>query len=299
MPIPEEEGHGEGGMRVRPGRIEVHVDGKRAGPPDGDGREKRPAFVDVLPHETERKEQSKKTVDRRSERHGDAIGSGEAVRGDGRTQGARDQDAGVSQKKKRGPEDGGADGEVVVEMAGGRSKVGFGLAVFVEARPAEAGVGVLIVLREIETVLNQRSPGKSVVTDAIAAHPRIEEREREKKQKKQQALGLASASGGRWAEVLLVHERGTRRKLLLSPATIVKGQHHDVERNSQDRGRDLVTANNRGSIVPHDVISELDIRELERVAFRRVGGETRRMNTIVVRGPSQRLLNTSTVTRLH
>jgi len=40
-----------------------------------------------------------------------------------------------------------------------------------------------------------------------------------------------------------------------------------VEPNSEDRGRDLVTANNRGRIVHHDVISELDIRELERGCF--------------------------------
>jgi hypothetical protein len=31
----------------------------------------------------------------------------------------------------------------------------------------------------------------------------------------------------------------------------------------EDRGRDLVTANNRGSIVPHDLPSELDMRELK------------------------------------
>jgi hypothetical protein len=45
------------------------------------------------------------------------------------------------------------------------------------------------------------------------------------------------------------------------------GQHHDVEPNSQDRGRDLVTANNRGGIVPHDFISELDIRGLKGSCF--------------------------------
>src|SRR6266550_502061 len=78
------------------------------------------------------------------------------------------------------------------------------------------------------------------------------------------------AAKRRGAEVLLGHERGTRRTLLLSPAAILTGQHHDVEPISQDRGRDLVTANNRGGIVHHDVISESDIRELKR-AFIRAG----------------------------
>ncbi len=55
MPIPEEKSDGESGMRVRPRRIEVHVDGQRAGPPDGDSGEERPTLVDVLARETESK----------------------------------------------------------------------------------------------------------------------------------------------------------------------------------------------------------------------------------------------------
>jgi hypothetical protein len=44
-----------------------------------------------------------------------------------------------------------------------------------------------------------------------------------------------------------------------------------VEPISQDRGRDLLTANNRGGIVPHAWTSELDIRELNSVALIRAG----------------------------
>ena len=53
MPIPEEKSDGESGMRVRPRRIEVHVDGQGASPPDGDRGEERPTFADVLARETE------------------------------------------------------------------------------------------------------------------------------------------------------------------------------------------------------------------------------------------------------
>src|SRR6266404_2231143 len=77
MPIPEEESDGESRMRVRPGGIEIHVDGKRAGPPDGDGGEERAAFADVLAGETEGEQQTQKTVDGGGERHSDAVGSGE------------------------------------------------------------------------------------------------------------------------------------------------------------------------------------------------------------------------------
>src|SRR5882724_8697198 len=103
MPIPEEESDGKGGMRVGPGGIEVHVDGKRAGPPDGDGGEERPTLVDVLARETEGEEQAEKTVDGGGEGHGDAIGSGETVGGDGGTQSTGEKNAGMGKEKERTP----------------------------------------------------------------------------------------------------------------------------------------------------------------------------------------------------
>jgi len=169
----------------------------------------------------------------------------------------------VGKEKKRSPENGGADGEVVVEMAGGRAKVGLRLTIFVEARAAKTFVGMPVVFGEIEIVLNQRGAGKGVITDAIAAHPGIEKWERTKKEKKKQALGITRAGKRRWAEVLPMHERGTRRKLPLSPATIITAQ----QPISQDRGRDLVTAKDRGGSIPHDFTSKLNIRKLKRGAF--------------------------------
>ena len=44
-----------------------------------------------------------------------------------------------------------------------------------------------------------------------------------------------------------------------------------MEPNSQDRGRDLVTANNRGGIVAHNFASQLDISKLNGVALIRAG----------------------------
>jgi hypothetical protein len=51
-----------------------------------------------------------------------------------------------------------------------------------------------VVFGEIEIVLNQWGAGKCVITDAIAAHPRIEKWEREKKKKHKQALGITRAA---------------------------------------------------------------------------------------------------------
>jgi hypothetical protein len=64
----------------------------------------------------------------------------------------------------------------------------------------------------------------------------------------------------------LIHEGNTRRKPCLFPAAIITGQHRDVEPISPEQRRNLVTANNRGGIVPHDFTLQLDIRELDRVA---------------------------------
>jgi len=53
VPIPNKKGNGDSGMRVGPGGIEIHVDGKRAGPPDGEGGEKRPALLHILAGDAE------------------------------------------------------------------------------------------------------------------------------------------------------------------------------------------------------------------------------------------------------
>ena len=82
-------------------------------------------------------------------------------------------------EEERCPENCGADGEMILEMAGGGAKFGFGLVVFVEARAAEAFVGELIVFGEIETVLDERSASKSIIADAVAAHPGIQKRKGE------------------------------------------------------------------------------------------------------------------------
>ena len=105
--------------------------------------------------------------------------------------GTREKNAGVGDKQKRSPENGGADGEVIFEVAGASAKFSGGLAVFVETIFAEAGVGLLIVMSEIEIVLDERSARVGVVADAVSAHPGIEHGQREKKEHKEKALRFA------------------------------------------------------------------------------------------------------------
>src|SRR5260370_39032400 len=131
----------------------------------------------------------------------------------------------MREEKKRSPENRWADGEMILEVARGRSKIGPGLVAFVEARPAETFVGVLIVLGESQTVPDQRSARKSVVANAIAAHPGIQKRKRAQEKKKKPALRFARAMHGRRAEILPIHERGSPpNNFSILAATIIT--HH-------------------------------------------------------------------------
>jgi hypothetical protein len=170
-----------------------------------------------LTRETEGQQQAEKTVDGGGQRHDDAIRRGKTVGGDGGTEGTREKDTGMREEEKRRPEDPGADREMVFEVASGLAKEGSGLVVFVEARAAEAFVGMAVIFGEIEIMLDKRSASEGIVADTIAAHPRIEKRNREKKKKKEKPLRFARRPRGRCTEVLLVHERGTRRKSFRTP----------------------------------------------------------------------------------
>src|SRR5271165_5268848 len=191
MPVPQKKRNNKSRVRVRPGRIEVHVNGKRAGPPDCQCCEQRPGLVNIFAGDAKRNQQAKKTVERRGEGDGDTVRSGKTVRGNRGAEGTREQDAGMGDEQKRSPEDRRSDGEVIFEVAGAGAKFSSGLAVFVEAIFAEASVGLLIVMGEIETVLDERSARVGVVADTVSAHPGIEYGQREKKEHKKEALRFA------------------------------------------------------------------------------------------------------------
>ena len=176
---------------MRPGRIEVHVNRKRAGPPDCQCGEQSPGFVDIFAGDAKRNQQAEKTVERRGERHGDTVGRGKTVGRNRGAEGTREKNAGVGDKQKRRPEDGRTDGEVIFDMAGASAKCSGGLAVFVEAIFAETGVGLLIVVSEIEIVLDERSARERVIANAVSAHPGIQYRQRKQEEHKEKAFCFA------------------------------------------------------------------------------------------------------------
>jgi hypothetical protein len=97
----------------------------------------------------------------------------------------------VRDEKKRGPENGGADRKVILDMAGARAKFRRGLPVFVEAVFAEADVGFLVVTEEVEIMLDQRRARVGVVANAVSAHPGIEHGQGEQKENHKEALCFA------------------------------------------------------------------------------------------------------------
>jgi hypothetical protein len=83
--------------------------------------------------------------------------------------------------------------------------------VFVNARLAEALVGMPIILGEIEVVLDELSADKGVVADTIAAHPRIEERECEHENQAQEKLSKYRELTGQEREPKAKNARATTR----------------------------------------------------------------------------------------
>src|SRR6202030_4874182 len=81
MPIKNKQRNGEGGMRVRPGRIEIHINWKRAGPPDRKRREKGPQISGILARQAKRQQQPEEAPERGAKSHSQAVRTGEAVRG--------------------------------------------------------------------------------------------------------------------------------------------------------------------------------------------------------------------------
>src|SRR5256885_9387315 len=173
QPVREEDGDDESRVSVRPGWIEVHVDGERAAAPNGEIGEESPTFGDKFFGETKGEEESEKTVDRCAKGHRVAIRRGETVGGHAGPEGAGDKNATVRHEKKRRPKDGRTNGEMIFKMAGRRAEVSARLAGFVETAFAETGVGMLIVGGEIEIVLNEERAGVGVITDAVASDPGI------------------------------------------------------------------------------------------------------------------------------
>ena len=62
-PIPKEERDGKSGVGVGPGGIEIHVDGQRTAPPDGQSGQESPGGMDEVASEAEGEQEGEEAVD--------------------------------------------------------------------------------------------------------------------------------------------------------------------------------------------------------------------------------------------
>ena len=95
----------------------------------------------------------------------------------------KNEEMGGQQKWR--PENRGSNRKMVIHVARGRVLHRKKIPFLVRSSAAESRVGPEPVLLEIEIVLDEQRPAESVVSDAVAAHPRIDERERQDEKKSQ------------------------------------------------------------------------------------------------------------------
>jgi hypothetical protein len=159
-----------------PRGIEIHIHRQRAPTPDSEDRQESPQGREILAREAKCDEEGKEAVERGAIGKSVPVRSREAVSQSGGAEKTGNKNSAMSEDQERRPEDGGADGEMVVEMARARAEEGLRLATGIEAFIAEGLVSRLIVVGKVKVVLDERGAGISVVANTITTNPRIDER---------------------------------------------------------------------------------------------------------------------------
>src|SRR5467141_2758017 len=182
IPIPEKHCHDKDRVRMGPRRIEIHINRKRTGAPDGESGKKGPALLDVLSGEGVRKKQAEETVNASTQGHGQDIGSGETISRNVRAKNVSAQHEGVRRKQKGSPKYGRTDGEDVTDVSGFRVLTWIELHVRAGSRLREVKIRMPPIFFESQIVLYERRASISVVSDAVPMHDRVYKRQRQQKQ---------------------------------------------------------------------------------------------------------------------
>src|SRR5260370_7826850 len=101
-----------------PGGIEIHINRKRSGAPDGESGKKGPPLIDILSGEGARKEQTKESIYGGTQSHGQDVRSGETIRRNVRAKSVSEKHEGVRRKQKGSPKHGRTGGEEVTDVSG-------------------------------------------------------------------------------------------------------------------------------------------------------------------------------------
>src|SRR5712664_1504954 len=162
---------------MRPGGIEIHINGKRTGTPDGKSGKKGPAILDIFPGEGIRKKESEEIVNSGAKGHGHDVGSGETIGWNARAKSVSEKHEGVRRKQKGSPKHGRTDGEEVTDVSGFGVLTWNELPVGEGSRLRKVRIGVAPIFFETQIVLYERRASISVISDAVAVHDRIHQRQ--------------------------------------------------------------------------------------------------------------------------
>src|SRR6202043_973542 len=97
-------------------------------------------------------------------------------------------DGQVCCEKKRGPENRRSHRKMIVEQPPPRVLVRQNGVFSIAPSQAESGIRADPILREIEPVFDQKSPAVRVISNAVAAHPRVHQWKSKNKQAEQALL---------------------------------------------------------------------------------------------------------------
>src|SRR5260370_38545800 len=96
-----------------PGGIEIHINRKRSGAPDGESGKKGPPLIDILSGEGARKEQTKESIYGGTQSHGQEVRRGETIRRNVRPKSVSEKHEGARRKQKAGRNQARTEGEGV------------------------------------------------------------------------------------------------------------------------------------------------------------------------------------------
>src|SRR6266849_8492523 len=162
-------------MRVRPRRIEIHVNGQGTGRPDPQRGQEGPAFLDVVADKQEGEEQAEESVEGGAKGHHDPVRTGKTISRNRAAEMIDCKNGRMRRHQKRAPEDGWTDGKEVADVPGLRVLVRQKLTVWTQARLSKIFIGVAPVLFKAKVVLDEWSPRIGVIADAVAVHVGIDE----------------------------------------------------------------------------------------------------------------------------
>src|SRR5260370_14014626 len=160
-----------------PGGIEIHINRKRTGAPDGESGQKGPPLLDIFSGEEVRKEQAKESIYGGTQSHGQDVGSGETIRGNVRAKSVSEKHEGVRRKQKGSPKHGRTGGEEVTDVSGFGVLTWNELPVGEGSRLRKVRIGVAPDFFETQIVLYERRASIRIISDAVPVHDRIHQRQ--------------------------------------------------------------------------------------------------------------------------